>query len=156
MWPWWCVGWYDTVILSCLVSNVHFNCIVQDSLYHDMDIGILLHGALASCTPSKLIGLVLGSALFWCWVSLCAPFTMSLTECYFSMIFIIIIMTISGTLCPFFSFWTFHPLTFSLNVGLNMLPSDYFMSCLHSALGYSTMEFQALQLIVLVGFGAVD
>ena len=25
----------DTVILSCLISNVHFNCIVQDSLYHN-------------------------------------------------------------------------------------------------------------------------
>ena len=31
-----------------------------------------------------------------------------------------------------------------------------FMSCLHSLLGYSTGEFQALQLIVLAAFGAVD
>ena len=30
------------------------------------------------------------------------------------------------------------------------------MSCLHSLLGYSTGEFQALQLIVRVAFGAVD
>ena len=30
------------------------------------------------------------------------------------------------------------------------------MSCLHSLLGYSTEEFQALQLIVLAAFGAVD
>ena len=30
------------------------------------------------------------------------------------------------------------------------------MSCLHSLLGYSTGEFQALQLIVLAAFGAVD
>ena len=30
------------------------------------------------------------------------------------------------------------------------------MSCLDSLLGYSTGDFQALQLIVLVVFGAVD
>ena len=30
------------------------------------------------------------------------------------------------------------------------------MSCLHYLLGYSTGEFQALQLIVFAGFGAVD
>ena len=45
--------------------------------------------------------------------------------------------------------------TFSLNNGLNMLPLDSFMSFLHSLLGYSTGEFQALQLIVLAAFGAV-
>ena len=50
----------------------------------------------------------------------------------------------------------FCPWTFSLNFGLNMLVSDSFMSCLHTLLGYSTGEFQALQLIVLVAFGAVD
>ena len=50
----------------------------------------------------------------------------------------------------------FHPWTFSLNIGMNMLPLDSFMSCLHSLLGYSTREFQALQLIVLAVFGAVE
>ena len=50
----------------------------------------------------------------------------------------------------------FCPWTFSLNIGLNMFPLDSFMSCLHSLLGYSTRELQALQLIVLVEFGAVD
>ena len=35
-------------------------------------------------------------------------------------------------------------------------PLDSLMSCLHSLLGYSTGEFQALQLIVLAAFGAVD
>ena len=50
----------------------------------------------------------------------------------------------------------FCPWTFSLNIGLNMFPLDSFMSYLHSQLGYSTGEFQALQLIVLVAFGAVD
>ena len=48
------------------------------------------------------------------------------------------------------------PRTFSLNIGLSMFPLDSFMSCLHSLLGYSTGEFQALQLIVLAAFAAVD
>ena len=50
----------------------------------------------------------------------------------------------------------FHPWTFPLNIGLNMFPLDSFMSILHFLLGYSTGEFQALQLIVLAAFGAVD
>ena len=50
----------------------------------------------------------------------------------------------------------FRPWTFSLNIGLNMFLLDSFMSCLYSILGYSTGEFQALQLIVLAVFGAVD
>ena len=36
------------------------------------------------------------------------------------------------------------------------LPLDSFMSCLHALLGFSTGEFQALQLIVLAACGAVD
>ena len=50
----------------------------------------------------------------------------------------------------------FWPWTFSLNIGLNMFPLDSLKSCLHSLLGYCTGEFQALQLIVLAAFGAVD
>ena len=50
-----------------------------------------------------------------------------------------------------FCFWTFY-----LDSELNMFPLDSFMSCLHSLLGYSTGEIQALQLIVLAAFGAVD
>ena len=42
-----------------------------------------------------------------------------------------------------------------LNIVLNMFSLDSFMSCLHSLLGYPTGEFQALQLIILVAFGAV-
>ena len=37
-----------------------------------------------------------------------------------------------------------------------MLPQDSFMSCLDFLQWYFTGEFQALQLIVLVVFGAVD
>ena len=50
----------------------------------------------------------------------------------------------------------FRPWTFSLKIGLNRFPLDSFMSCLHSLLGYSTGDFQALQLIFLAAFGAVD
>ena len=50
----------------------------------------------------------------------------------------------------------FRPWTLSLNIGLNMFPLDSFVSCLHSLLGYSTGEFQALQLIVLAVLGAGD
>ena len=50
----------------------------------------------------------------------------------------------------------FRPWTFSLNIGLNIFPLHSFMSCLHYLLGYSTVEFQVLHLIVLVAFGAVD
>ena len=48
------------------------------------------------------------------------------------------------------------PWTFRLNIGLNTSPSDSFVSYLNSHLGYSAGEFQALQLIVLAVFGAVD
>ena len=51
---------------------------------------------------------------------------------------------------------SFRPWTFTLNIGLKMFPLDSFMACLYSLLGYSTWEFQALQLIVLAAFGALD
>ena len=44
--------------------------------------------------PITVYRIVLGCALFWCWVSLCAPFTLSLIDLYFVMIFIVIIVTI--------------------------------------------------------------
>ena len=50
----------------------------------------------------------------------------------------------------------FCPWTFRLNIGLNTSPSDSFVSYLNSHLEYSAGEFQALQLIVLAVFGAVD
>ena len=50
----------------------------------------------------------------------------------------------------------FCPWTFFQNFGFNMVPSDPFMSHLATQLGYSAVEFQALQLIVLATFGVVD
>ena len=112
--------------------------------------------------------------LFWCWVSLCAPLTVFLIEFYFIIVFNTIIVTTLAFLWPIFSFWTTRlgflwlssfvsaeaqfldaSIPVSMNIGLNILPSDSLMSCLHSFLGYST-EFQALQLIVHAAFGAVD
>ena len=56
--------------------------------------------------------------------------------------------------CKCTTHWMFPPLDI-IYIGLNMLRSDSFMSCLHSLLGYSTREFHALKLIVLAAFGAV-
>ena len=50
----------------------------------------------------------------------------------------------------------FCPWTLFKNIGFDMVSSDPFMSHLATQLGYSTEEFQALQLIVLVAFGVVD
>ena len=47
-------------------------------------------------------------------------------------------------------------LTFSLNTEMSILPSDSFITCLDFLLLYSTGVFQALQLIVLAVFAAVD
>ena len=105
---------------------------------------------------------------------------MSLIEFYFIMIFIMMVMTIIGTLWSLITFLTtfeafctyvalvlqmhnsldVFPRTFSLNIGCSiqysMLPLDSLIPCLHSLLGYSTGDFQALQLVVLVVYGAVD
>ena len=125
-----------------------FQCILQCSLYHNIDIGTKWHCALVSCTPSQSMGLVLGCGLFWHWVSWCVPFTNSLIEFYFIMMVVIIIVIFMAIL--FILNYTFrlfvstsgsanvhlpgflHPWTFSLNIGLNMLPSDSFMSFLDS------------------------
>ena len=98
-------------------------------------------------------------------------------EFYFIMIFIMIVVTFTGIFMAinYLLIYTlgflyisnsgsanaqfpgcFCPWTFSLNIGLNMFPLDSFMPCLHSLPGFYTGEFQALQLIVLAAFGAVD
>ena len=62
------------------------------------------------------------------------------------------IMLVLQSLIPGF----FLPRMFLDNVGLNMLPSDSFMSNLFPQLRSSTDEFQHLQLIAFAVFGAVD
>ena len=143
----------------CFLTNFKriYSCIVQYSLYHDMDICTMCHFTLVSSTPSQSIGLFFGRALVWCWVSLGALFTISFIEFYFIMIFIMIV-TIIGIFMVINDFLNytsrflylsnfgsanaqlpgyFCPWNFSLNIGLNMLPLDSFMLCLHSLLGYS-------------------
>ena len=104
MWQYNCVGSCDTVIISSLVSIAFFNCIVQNSLYHNMDICTFWHYALVSCNTSQSIGLVFGCALFWRWVSLCVPCTYSLIEGYF----IVTIATIIGIFHVLWIYWPTH------------------------------------------------
>ena len=152
---------------------MYFICI-YDSLYYLMDIGTMWHYAFVSCTPTQSIGLFWGCALLWCWMPLCPSFTNSAITCYSIMI---VAINICNSYVYCYSFWPtylgflklgsfrsatthlpgcFCPLTLFLNIGLNMLPSDSFMTCLDSLLEYSTGEFQALQVIVLAMFGAVN
>ena len=48
------------------------------------------------------------------------------------------------------------PMALAHPLHLNMVPSDPFMSHLATQLGYSAVEFQALQLIVLASYGVVN
>ena len=48
------------------------------------------------------------------------------------------------------------PVKLVFYIGFNMVPWDPFMSHQDTQIGYSTGEFQALQLIVLAAFGVVD
>ena len=145
MYAWW--------TLSCLVSNVYCSCILQNSLYHNVDTGTMWHFALVSCTPSQSIGLFCFFVffwffLFWCSGSLCIPFTNSSIGLYFIMrvvtiirIFMAIIIILFWTTClgclkqsssgstNAYLPGSFHPWILPLNIGLNMLPSDSFMPC---------------------------
>ena len=131
--------WYCYCFLSG--SKCAFSYIVQYSLYHNMDIGTMWHCTMVSSAPSQFIGLCIGCALLWCWVSLGAPVTIFLIELYFIMIFMMIIVTIIGILMAINYFLNyilvfrylsssgsanaqlpgcFRLWTFSLNIGLNM------------------------------------
>ena len=50
----------------------------------------------------------------------------------------------------------FRPWTFLLDIRLNILPSDSFVSYLDALIVNSTAEFDALELIVFEVFGAAD
>ena len=154
--------WYCYCFLSGFKCT--FSCIVQYSLYHNMDICTMWHCTLVSSTPSQCIGLVFGCALFWCWVALSAPVTISLIE---FMIFMIIIVTIIGIFMAinYFlnfrlslpkKFWFCKCTTPWLFPPLDILLENWIERVTFGLLGFSTGEFQALQLIVLVVFGAVD
>ena len=98
----------------CFLSGFKcaFSCMVQYSLYHNINKGTTWHCTLVSSTPPQSIGVIFGCALFWCWVSLGAPVTISLIEFYFIMIFIMIALTIIGI---------FLATNYSLNCTLDFL-----------------------------------
>ena len=54
------------------------------------------------------------------------------------------------------SLYVSAPGAFFSTIGLSTLPSDPFMSFFYSHQGYSIGKFQALKLIVLAAFAAVD
>ena len=95
------------LLMTLVLSNVYFNCIVQDSLFHDMDIGTMWHCALVSCNPLHsllllsllffffLVVVVVVGPLLWYWGSLCVPFTVPLIQFYFIMIFFMIIFILN-------------------------------------------------------------
>ena len=93
----WCVhdsvGWYDTVILSCLISNVYCNCIVQDSQHHYKDIDTICKCALVSCTLSQSIGLF---CLFVCFCLFCLV--------WFFVFFGGCVLVLSVITCSFYKF----------------------------------------------------
>ena len=74
-------GFKCTFQLYCSAFILYIITWIQDT-------GTMRHCALVSCTPSQPIGLVLGGAVFWGWVSLGAVFTIYLIEFYFILIFI--------------------------------------------------------------------
>ena len=121
-----------------------------------------------SCTPSQSIRLFWGSVGFLCWMPL--VIFISFTNrvlLYDNKTVTRMIVTIGIRFKQhfdnrYFAFCNlsppgcFCPWTFFQNIVFNMAPSDPFMSHLATQLGYSTGEFKALQLIVLVAFGVVD
>ena len=100
-------------------------------------------------TSSQSIVLCFRCLLVWYWVSLCVPFTISLIAFYFIMTIVSIIAIFTAILfilnCTFRVSarnssgsanahlpGSFRPRTLPLNIGLNMLPSNSFMSSLDS------------------------
>ena len=166
VWPCWCIGWFDTVWFQ-----VCFHLYGQVFSMSWYGYRYLWHCTMISSTPSPY-GL---SDWFGC-VVLVLNFIRG--SCHYFLDRILFhhdfhhwnFMTINYLLICTLGFLyisssasanaqlpgCFRPWTFSLNIGLDMFPSDSFMSCLHSLLGYSAGEFQALQLIVPATFGAVN
>ena len=137
-WPWRCVGWWDIVIISCLVSTVYFNCIFQ--LYIS-GFSVLLHGSRYHVTlcigqfhPITVYRTGFGVSALLLLSVVIYSFYKSLIECFF----VTMVATIIEILWSLYSLWTTHlgflklsnsgsapPWLFlTLNIGLNMLLSD--------------------------------
>ena len=87
----------------------------------------------------------------------CSMINSPIPGCLWPLVFVLNNFLTLGILCSAISHLPgcFCPWTFFQNIGFNMVPSDPFMSHLATQLWYSAGEFQALQLIVLVGFVVV-
>ena len=163
-------------MLSCLVSNVHFNCIIQDSLYHNMDVGTMWHCALVSCTPSQSMDWFLGvrcsgveyhDVLLLLLILEIILFLRDIhhdsCDYYWNFMGILFILNYTFMPCVIKLFWfckcttpwMFPLLDILLEYWIEHVTFEL-LSCLHCLPVYSTGEFQALQLIVLVASGAVD
>ena len=122
VWPCWCIRWFDTVIVSCLVSSVHFSCIVQYSLYDNMDIGTMWHCTLVSSTPSQSIGLFFG---------VCVVLTLSVIRCscYYFLDRILFHHDFHHDSCDYH--WDFygHSLLFELHSRLSVAKEFWFCKC---------------------------
>ena len=109
----------------------------------------------------------LGSARFLCWMPFfvffglivsCSMINSRILGCLWPLVFVLNNILILGIWHSTISHLPgyFCPWTFFQNIGFSMVPSGPYMSHLTTQLGYSTGEFQALQLIVLAAFGVVD
>ena len=149
MWPWQRVEWYDTVIFFCLVWHVYLNGILQDYLYHNMDISTMCQYALVSCTPSQFLGLFLGVHCL-CVECNYAPLTNfyhDILTTYLDFLLVMQMRAILDVSAPGPSLWILD--------WICHLRTPY-MSCLDSLSGYSTGQFQAFQLIVFAACGTID
>ena len=149
------------MIWYCYCFLPGFKCIFQlySSIFSISWYGYRYHVTfyIGQQHPITVCRTVFGYALFWRWVSLGAPVTISLIEFYFIMTFImtvVAIIVIFTTIHYFLNYTLgflqlsssgsvnaqlpgcFRPWIFSLNIGLNMLPSDSFLSCLYSLLRF--------------------
>ena len=173
VWPCWCIGWFDTVwfqvcfllyvsvfsmswygyryLWHCtLVSSTH-DCIANRTGFW---VCVVLVLNVIRCSCHYFLAIILFHHDFR---HNCCDYHWDFMAINYLLIYTLIYFYISNsssanTQLP----ECFCPWTFSLNSGLSMFPLGPFMSCLHSLLGYSTGEFQALQLIVLTAFGVVD
>ena len=140
--------------------------------YTSSVIGRIYNGGVVqywrSCTPSRSIGLFLGSARFLGWMPLFVFLWFTncillfdkniILGCLWPLVFVLNNILILGIWCSTTPHLPgcFCPWTYFENIGFNTVLTDPFMSHLATQLGYSAGEFQALQLIVLAAYGVVD
>ena len=136
--------------------------------YTSSVIGRMYNGSVIqywrSCTPSRSIGECavpgLNATFSFLWFTNCVLlFDKNLIlGCLWLLVFVLNNILILGIWCSTIPHLPgcFCPWTFFENIGFNTVLTDPFMSHLTTQLGYSAGEFQALQLIVLAAFGAVD